>query len=120
MKSLYEDILINVTSFFREPEAFEALKRLVFPEIMRNRGADEPIRIWVPGCATGEEAYSLAISLLEYLGDRPTTSRSRSSPPMSKTGHRPGPRGHLPGSRWRTSRRRGYGAFLSKSPAATR
>jgi two-component system CheB/CheR fusion protein len=66
---LYEDILINVTSFFREPEAFEALQKVVFPEIMRNRAEDEPIRIWVPGCATGEEAYSLAISLLEFLGD---------------------------------------------------
>ena len=69
VKSLYEDILINVTSFFREPEAFEALQQVVFPEIMRNRAEDEPIRIWVPGCASGEEAYSLAISLLEFLGD---------------------------------------------------
>ena len=68
-KNLYEDILINVTSFFREPEAFEALKTTVFPEIMRDRAEDESIRIWVPGCATGEEAYSLAISLLEFLGD---------------------------------------------------
>ena len=69
VKSLYEDILINVTSFFREPEAFEALQQVVFPEIMRNRAEDEAIRIWVPGCASGEEAYSLAISLLEFLGD---------------------------------------------------
>jgi two-component system CheB/CheR fusion protein len=69
VKNLYEDILINITSFFREPEAFEALQTKVFPEIMRHRAEDEPIRIWVPGCATGEEAYSLAISLLEYLGD---------------------------------------------------
>ena len=69
VKNLYEDILINVTSFFREPEAFEALQTMVFPEIMRNRAEDEPIRIWVPGCATGEEAYSLAISLVEFLGD---------------------------------------------------
>ena len=69
VKSLYEDILINVTSFFREPEAFEALQQVVFPEILRNRAEDEPIRIWVPGCASGEEAYSLAISLVEFLGD---------------------------------------------------
>ena len=69
MKKLYEDILINVTGFFREPEAFEALKNLVFPEIIRDRAPDEPIRIWVPGCASGEEAYSIAISLLEFLGD---------------------------------------------------
>ena len=70
VKSLYEDILINVTSFFREPEAFEALQQVVFPEIMRNRAEDEAIRIWVPGCASGEEAYSLAISLVEFLGDQ--------------------------------------------------
>ena len=70
VKSLYEDILINVTSFFREPEAFEALQQVVFPEILRNRAEDEAIRIWVPGCASGEEAYSLAISLVEFLGDQ--------------------------------------------------
>ncbi|MBU4231295.1 MAG: PAS domain-containing protein [Desulfobacterales bacterium] len=70
IKKLYEDILINVTGFFREPEAFEALKDLVFPAITRERSPDDPIRIWVPGCASGEEAYSIAISLLELLGDR--------------------------------------------------
>ena len=69
VKILFEDILINVTSFFREPEAFEALKKLVFPELVRSRSPDDPIRIWVPGCASGEEAYSIAISLLEFLGD---------------------------------------------------
>ncbi|HZK13693.1 MAG TPA: CheR family methyltransferase, partial [Desulfobaccales bacterium] len=69
VKKLYEDILINVTGFFREPEAFEALKDLVFPAITRDRSPDDPIRIWVPGCASGEEAYSIAISLLEILGD---------------------------------------------------
>ena len=69
IKNLYEDILINVTSFFREPESFESLQKTVFPEILRNRAEDEAIRIWVPGCASGEEAYSLAISLVEFLGD---------------------------------------------------
>ncbi|MGA8573238.1 MAG: chemotaxis protein CheB [Desulfobaccales bacterium] len=69
VKNLCDDILINVTSFFREPESFGTLQKIVFPEILRNRAEDEPIRIWVPGCATGEEAYSLAISLLEFLGD---------------------------------------------------
>ena len=70
IKKLYEDILINVTSFFREPEAFEALKILVFPAITLDRSLDDPIRIWIPGCASGEEAYSIAICLLEFLGDR--------------------------------------------------
>ncbi|MDP2045371.1 MAG: chemotaxis protein CheB, partial [Deltaproteobacteria bacterium] len=70
IKNLYEDILINVTGFFREPEAFEGLKSQVFPAITRDRSPDDPIRIWVPGCASGEEAYSIAITLLEYLGER--------------------------------------------------
>ncbi len=68
--SLYHDILINVTSFFREPASFEALKTQVFPQLLRDHTVDRPIRIWVPGCATGEEAYSMAMSLLEFLADR--------------------------------------------------
>jgi two-component system CheB/CheR fusion protein len=67
---LYQDLLINVTSFFRNPEAFDALKHLVYPAILHARaGSSLPIRIWVPGCSTGEEAYSHAISLVEFLGD---------------------------------------------------
>jgi len=65
--SLFQDILINVTGFFREPETFEALKHEIFPSILKNRSADDAIRVWVPGCSTGEEVYSLAISLVEYL-----------------------------------------------------
>ncbi len=65
--ALQRDLLISVTSFFRDPESFEALKKLVFPKIVQNRPADGTIRIWVPGCATGEEAYSIAILLQEYL-----------------------------------------------------
>ncbi len=68
--ALYHDLLINVTSFFRNPEAFEALKHVVYPAILQARtSASGPIRIWVPGCSTGEEAYSHAISLVEYLGE---------------------------------------------------
>jgi two-component system CheB/CheR fusion protein len=64
---LQGDLLINVTRFFRDPDSFAALARLVFPEIVRGRPKDDCIRIWVPGCATGEEAYSIAISLQEYM-----------------------------------------------------
>ena len=64
---LQRDLLISVTSFFRDPDSFEALTRLVFPAIVQNRPEGAVIRIWVPGCATGEEAYSIAISLQEYL-----------------------------------------------------
>jgi two-component system, chemotaxis family, CheB/CheR fusion protein len=68
--ALYQDLLINVTSFFRNPQMFAALKSLVFPGIMRARDSDASIRIWIPGCASGEETYSVAIALLEFLGDR--------------------------------------------------
>jgi two-component system, chemotaxis family, CheB/CheR fusion protein len=70
IKALYQDMLINVTSFFRNPKVFEALKALVFPRIVRNRGKNAAIRIWSPGCASGEEIYSLGICLLEFLGER--------------------------------------------------
>jgi len=64
-----EDCLITVTAFFREPAVFEELKRRVFPALVENRAAGDPIRIWVPGCATGEEAYSIAICLMEFLDE---------------------------------------------------
>jgi two-component system CheB/CheR fusion protein len=70
LEALYQDILINVTSFFREPESFEALKSLVFPEVVRNRSSMAPFRIWVPGCSTGQESYSLAMVLVEYLEEK--------------------------------------------------
>src|SRR5215469_2481582 len=65
--ALYQDILINVTSFFRNPDAFDALKQNVYPALLRERTPNDTLRIWVPGCSTGEEAYSHAISLVEYL-----------------------------------------------------
>jgi two-component system, chemotaxis family, CheB/CheR fusion protein len=64
--ALYQDLLLNVTSFFRNPGAFEALKRKVFPKLVKNRQRDEPLRIWVAGCSTGQEAYSLAIAYAEF------------------------------------------------------
>jgi two-component system, chemotaxis family, CheB/CheR fusion protein len=70
IKALYQDMLINVTSFFRNPRVFDAMMSAVFPALTKNRSKDLPIRIWVPGCASGEEPYSLAIALLEFLGER--------------------------------------------------
>jgi len=64
---LFRDIVIGVTSMFRDPEAFEALAEKVVPELLARADPDEPIRIWVPGCSTGEEAYSLAILVLEAI-----------------------------------------------------
>ena len=72
VQGLYEEILIHVTSFFRDPEVFERLKVQVFPTICQNKSHNVPIRIWVAGCSTGEEVYSIAICLLEFLKDRPT------------------------------------------------
>jgi two-component system CheB/CheR fusion protein len=71
LTALYHDLLINVTSFFRNPEAFDALRQMVYPAIRdSHRGDSASIRIWVPGCSTGEEVYSHAISLVEFLGDQ--------------------------------------------------
>ncbi|THD44369.1 MAG: SAM-dependent methyltransferase [Bradyrhizobium sp.] len=65
--ALFRELLIGVTQFFRDEEAFEALKAMA-PSLLAARQADEPIRVWVAGCATGEEAYSIAILLREVLG----------------------------------------------------
>jgi two-component system CheB/CheR fusion protein len=69
LEALHHDILINVTSFFRDPEAFEALHHIVYPAILQAHGPSETIRIWVPGCSTGEEVYSHAIALVEYMSN---------------------------------------------------
>ncbi|MDR3698380.1 MAG: chemotaxis protein CheB [Candidatus Sulfopaludibacter sp.] len=67
LSALFQDILINVTSFFRETATFDAIRTQVLPVIFKDRGTTDPLRIWVPGCATGEEAYSIAICVCEYL-----------------------------------------------------
>jgi two-component system CheB/CheR fusion protein len=67
LAALHHDILINVTSFFRDPDAFEALKDIVYPAMLQGRQTSDTLRVWVPGCSTGEEAYSHAISLIEYV-----------------------------------------------------
>ncbi|MBD2233357.1 chemotaxis protein CheB [Phormidium tenue] len=85
VQALHQEILIGVTSFFRDGDVFTALEQTVFPALLRNRqrlaqadqgNPDLPLRIWVAGCSTGEEAYSIAICLLEYL------SRHSVSPPI--------------------------------------
>ena len=68
-KALSEDLLIHVTGFFRDPEVFDALKRTVFPSLLAQK-REGPIRMWVPGCSSGEEVYSLAMCLLEHLGEQ--------------------------------------------------
>ena len=70
VERLYQDVVIHAASFFRDPAAFAALRRTVFPALVERRRAAAPIRVWVPGCSTGEECYSLLISLREFLDER--------------------------------------------------
>ncbi|MBI2288982.1 MAG: PAS domain-containing protein [Betaproteobacteria bacterium] len=67
--ALFQDILIGVTGFFRDPQTFAALQREVFPSLLKNRARGDPLRIWVTGCSTGEEAYSYAIAAAESIED---------------------------------------------------
>ena len=66
---LFKELLIGVTNFFRDADAFEALKAKAIPMLLKNRMLDNTVRIWVPGCSTGEEAYSMAIVLREMLDE---------------------------------------------------
>jgi len=70
LQALFDDLLIGVTSFFREPDTFLALKEKVFPELLKIKSPKEFMRVWVPGCSTGEEVYSLAISIQEFLEEK--------------------------------------------------
>lgn len=73
--ALFRDLLISVTSFFRDKETFEVLESRVIPRLFEHKDADSTVRIWVPGCATGEEAYSLAILLREHMDKLPWTPK---------------------------------------------
>ncbi|MGB3223917.1 MAG: chemotaxis protein CheB [Desulforhopalus sp.] len=68
LEGLAKDMLISVTSFFRDQQAFDALRKII-PDLVKDKHDNEPVRVWVPGCATGEEAYSLAILFAEYYGE---------------------------------------------------
>ena len=68
--ALFQDVLIPVTSFFRDPKTFQNLHDTVFPALFKDKSNGEPIRIWIAGCSTGEEAFSIAISLYEFLGEK--------------------------------------------------
>jgi two-component system CheB/CheR fusion protein len=73
LQAFFGDMLIGVTSFFREPNTFSMLKENVFPEIVKDRSGKQPIRVWIAGCSTGEEAYSFAITLIEFLQEQGIT-----------------------------------------------
>ena len=98
--ALCENCFITVTAFFREPAVFEELKKKVFPALVENRAPEDPIRIWVPGCATGEEAYSIAICLMEFLDDSEVEHSVRDlRHRYQRNGDRKSPRRHLHGRR---------------------
>ncbi len=67
VKLLFRDLLIGVTNFFRDPGAFKALAELVIPRLFEDKRPTDTVRVWCPGCATGEEVYSLAILLREHM-----------------------------------------------------
>ena len=69
---LYQDLLINVTGFFRDTDAHQYLKTTLFPRMLKSKSAGETLRIWIPACSTGEEAYSIAMMLLEIQRSKPT------------------------------------------------
>ncbi|MGA8030187.1 MAG: CheR family methyltransferase [Bryobacteraceae bacterium] len=71
LRDLQEDALINVTRFFRDPDVFEVLAHDIFPRLFEQQLREQQARVWVPGCSSGEEAYSIAISLLEYFTGQP-------------------------------------------------
>jgi two-component system CheB/CheR fusion protein len=70
LKDLQEDVFVCVTQFFRDPQVFAVLRDTILPQIFAHRSPGQSLRIWVPGCASGEEVYSYAICVLEYLADR--------------------------------------------------
>ncbi len=142
IEALYFDILIMVTEFFREPETFAVLREVVFPAILKDKSDGEPVRIWAPGCASGEEPYSLAITALEVMetqgahGPRrdtspPTSTRpicgapdgpatrptSRPGRPRSTAALLRGHRGHLSGRQGRTPTCASLRATTSGRPA---
>jgi two-component system CheB/CheR fusion protein len=95
IEQLYNDILIRVTGFFRDPRVFEILQRDIVPMLLEQRNGSDPVRIWVPGCATGEEAYSLAMCFLEMTAAHPCpvqifgTDISESAVERARSGHYP-------------------------------
>ena len=90
LELLFKELLIGVTSFFRDPAAWEQLKGEVIPALLAGRPPSQALRAWVPGCSTGEEAYSLAIVFKEAL-EQLKPARNHYAPDLR---HRPGPGRH--------------------------
>lgn len=97
LELLHGDLLLSITQFFRDPDTFAMLKRSVFPTLVERRSHKLPIRVWVPGCATGEEVYSLAICFHEFMDEHQVkvpiqffgTDISEKNIAAARTGHYP-------------------------------
>src|SRR5688572_6296281 len=76
VEDLFQDLLIGVTQFFRDPEAFEALATKIIPQLYKRPPSAGPIRIWISGCATGEEAYSIAMLLADEAANIRASSKA--------------------------------------------
>jgi two-component system CheB/CheR fusion protein len=70
VKELFQDILIHVTGFFRDSAVFRVLQKKLLPRLLKDKSSEEPLRIWIPGCSTGEEVYSIAILIAEFMRER--------------------------------------------------
>jgi chemotaxis methyl-accepting protein methylase len=79
--ALFNTILINVTRFFRDPDVWQAVTETVLPALLTDRSADAPLRIWIAGTASGEEAYTVAMLLADQMGPRASADGSRSTRP---------------------------------------
>jgi two-component system CheB/CheR fusion protein len=102
---LANDLLINVTGFFRDPAVFELLAKTIVPEIVQSHSEDMPLRVWVAGCSTGEEAYSLAMLFAEAIAEAKRAISCRCSPLMSiPMPWRPRARAPIPQASQRTFR----------------
>jgi two-component system CheB/CheR fusion protein len=77
VEALFRDLLIGVTNFFRDPEIFAEIEKQVIPQLFVGKDVGSVIRVWVPGCSTGEEAYSIAILLRERMEETKETVRHR-------------------------------------------
>jgi two-component system, chemotaxis family, CheB/CheR fusion protein len=71
---LYQDLLITVTNFFRDPQMYDTIEKFLLPQLFKNRKPNDPLRVWIPGCATGEEAVSIAITIVEFLKENAMTT----------------------------------------------
>lgn len=119
LNALYKDLLIGVTRFFRDPGAFDELEQVVLPQILAKVPPDQEIRVWVAACATGEEAYSVAMLLHEALKQPDDRLMPRCSPPTPIAARWRSPaRAFTVPTPWRTCPRRGSPATFSARRAA--